>query len=232
MTRPFHFKQFSITQEHSAHKVGTDGVLLGAWANVKGANSILDVGTGTGVIALMMAQRSNARITALEPDRPSFEEAIQNVVASPWAERIHVHHTTLQAFAAEHESRVDLLISNPPYFVGSTKSGNAARDAARHTDGLPLETLAQCSYQLAQRMCVVLPIVEAQQFLESACAIGWQRHRTLEVTGRNGKAPERWLLELGKAPITPVTETLVIESAPRVFTNAYKHVTQAFYLNF
>ena len=232
MSRPFHFKQFSIVQEHSAHKVGTDGVLLGAWANIGGAQSSLDVGTGTGVIALMMAQRSAAHVTALEPDNPSFEEARRNAAASPWSNRVAVEHSTLQAYAAASNTGFDLLISNPPYFVESTKSGNAARDAARHTDGLPLARLAADAFALANRLAVVLPVAEGQLFLEEANAIGWHLHRTLEVTGRIGKRPERLLMELGKTQVEVTTEQLTIESAPRVYTDAYRELTKAFYLNF
>lgn len=233
MSRPFHFKKFSVVQQRSAHKVGTDGVLLGAWVDVAGVSRLLDVGTGTGVIALMLTQRSNANVVALEPHKPSCEEAQQNAAHSPWASRIQVQHTTLQAFANTNPQPVELVVSNPPYFVGSTKSGNLARDAARHTENLPFDVLLDCAYQLSsKRLALILPSTEANTVCEMAPAHGWHLTRVLHVQGAIGKPVERWAMEFSKQQGKLVAESLTIEDAPRVYSAAYKALTRDFYLKF
>jgi tRNA1Val (adenine37-N6)-methyltransferase len=136
----FHFKQFSIRQDRSAFKVGTDGVLLGAWTDVAGVETVLDVGTGTGLLALMLAQRSAARITAIEIDGPSSDQARENTAASPWHNRISIMNTSLQDFRPE--GRFDLVISNPPFFQDSLRPPDNDRAISRHDALLTLKELA------------------------------------------------------------------------------------------
>jgi tRNA1Val (adenine37-N6)-methyltransferase len=137
----FQFKQFSVAHDRSTHKIGTDGVLLGAWADVSNVQYILDVGTGTGVIALMMAQRTagSVLIDAVEIEKEDSEQALQNVLQSPWASRIGVHHTAIQNFSPSRQ--YDLVISNPPYFVNSWKPPEKKRSQARHTHELSFDEL-------------------------------------------------------------------------------------------
>lgn len=235
MSRPFQFKQFTITQQASAHKVGTDGVLLGAWVNSTEAQSVLDIGTGTGVIALMLAQRSNAQISAIEPQAASFAEAEKNAAASPWANRVSVYQQTLQRFASTSQSTFDLIVSNPPFFVDSTKSGSSGRDQARHTDQLPFDALATCTRKLGHatsRLALVLPVEEAEQFANIAQPIGWHLARKTVVIPAPGKPPKRWLMEFIGQPSTVNDTSLQVEDAPRQYTEAYRKLTSAFYLNF
>ena len=124
------------------------------------------------------------------------------------------------------------MISNPPYFVDSAKSGKAARDAARHTDGLPLGESARCAFALGQRLAVVLPTVEGREFLDAAQALGWHLQRQINVVGRVGKPVERLLLELSKAPGDVTISELIIEAEPRVYTEAYRQLARDFYLKF
>ena len=137
----FSFRQFTIHQDQCAMKVGTDGVLLGAWVNVENAQRILDVGTGTGLIALMCAQRSESVIDAVEVDRAASEQAAVNCSASPWKDRITVVHDSFQHFAESTAYRYDLIVSNPPFFKNSLKPKGLARSLARHDDRLSYESL-------------------------------------------------------------------------------------------
>ncbi|MDD2381516.1 MAG: methyltransferase, partial [Mariniphaga sp.] len=133
----FQFKHFSIIQENAAFKVGTDAVLLGSWVNISTAKTILDIGTGTGIIALMMAQRSTARITGIEIEKNAAEEATGNVKNSPWNQRVNILNTSFQDFVKAHTGVFDLIVSNPPFFTNSQKSKCNLLALARHNDLLP-----------------------------------------------------------------------------------------------
>lgn len=137
----FIFKKFSIHQHKCAHKVGTDAVLIGSWAKVNEARTILDIGTGTGIIALMMAQKSRATIDAIDIEQSSYEQATENASHSIWADRIKVYHTSLQDFANKTTKKYDAIITNPPYFVDSSKAPDEERSHARHTDTLTFADL-------------------------------------------------------------------------------------------
>jgi len=143
MDKPFQFKQFTVQQDRCAMKIGTDGVLLGAWAPIDyTVNSILDIGTGTGVIALMMAQQSQAQIVdALEIDADAYEQAVENFEASSWGDRLFCYHASFQEFVQEIDEQYDLLISNPPFYAEDYKTDSDQRDLARFQDALPFDHL-------------------------------------------------------------------------------------------
>ena len=156
----FRFKQFSVRNDKSAMKVGTDGVLLGAWADVKAANSVLDIGTGTGLVALMMAQRCNANIDAIEIDADAFAEATLNFNESPWAERMKVIHDDFITFSKDCDLRYDVIVSNPPYFIDSLVCQEEKRKNARHTSSLSYENLIECAVKLLNDngfICLITP---------------------------------------------------------------------------
>ena len=145
-------------------KVGIDGVLLGAWADVTSAKSILDVGTGSGLIALMLAQRSNAGITAIDIEPNAVLQAEENVGLSPWKDRVKVLEVSLQDFSVPEDEKFDLIVSNPPYFVNSLKNPDAVRLSARHVTDLTHDVLLVKSLQLLKktgRICLILPVNEA-----------------------------------------------------------------------
>nr|WP_319998007.1 methyltransferase [uncultured Draconibacterium sp.] len=232
----FQFKQFRIEQQRSAMKVGIDGILLGAWADVSDCNSILDIGTGTGLIALMLAQRSQARITAIEMEKNAAEEAIENVAASPWKKRVDVQNVSLQKFAAESNQRFDLIVSNPPFFQNSLKAGNENRSLARHTDSLPLKDLAKSSADLLSengRLAIILPVNEALQFIGLARLTKLYPVRCSQVSPQAEKAPHRYLMEFSNHDQEWETNSIAIRKSPESdYSDDFKFLCKEFYLLF
>ena len=170
----FSFKQFTIWQDKSAFKVGTDGVLLGAYADIDGVGSILDIGSGTGLISIMLAQRCDAVITAIEPDHESFVQTCENVSRCEWQNRIKVVNTDLQNFNA-NQDKFDLIVTNPPYFSDSLKSPDPRKSTARHNDSLTtVEILKGVLKTLKDdgRLQLVMPYVEGNVFIAEAYKYG------------------------------------------------------------
>jgi tRNA1Val (adenine37-N6)-methyltransferase len=230
----FKFKQFTVVQEYSAMKVGIDGVLLGAWAGIQEAKTILDVGTGTGLIALMMAQRSDAKITAIEIDKSACREALMNVHNSPWTDQIEVIHTTFQEFERSANQRFDCIVSNPPYFENSSRPDDLHRRNARHNDELPFTDLIKGSISLLQAngyLSVILPVVISEKFVKTAGNLGLYLNRTTWIKHKPEKPYHRRLLEFSRNKTSPDESILVIENN-REYTDDYKNLTREFYLAF
>lgn len=231
----FRFKQFDIDDSLSAMKIGTDGVLIGAWARVEGCHSILDVGTGTGLIALMAAQRNaEAHITAIDIDSMAAKEACLNTQHSPWSHRITVLHADVRSFAPER--KFDHIVSNPPYFNDSLHSPDVARSTARHTDTLgyaELVALAERMLMEGGRLSVVLPADCAPRFRREAFGRLWLSRET-DVVTREGEEPKRSLMEfvLTSEPIMPRCDRLTIHHHDGSYTEEYRHLTEDFYLAF
>ena len=230
----FQFKQFRVEQERCAMKVGTDGVLLGAWANVASASRILDIGTGTGLVSLMLAQRQPAaQITAIEIDEAAALQAQENFQASPWSNRLKCQAIALQDFKKEKHLPYDLIVSNPPYFNNSLKNPDKQRTQARHTDTLSYDELMQAASLLDNDgiFALVLP-AQAQKEIE-AIAQKAKLHccHLTKVLPKVESAPKRVLIEFRKQPTTtPVTDQLTIEIERHVYTPEFKKLTDAFYL--
>ena len=170
-TNVFYFKQFSVKDDRSTMKIGTDAVLLGIAADITNVRNILEIGTGCGIIALILAQRSEAEIDALEIDEESVIQAKENVSASPWKDRISVIHSSLQDFIPEDHKKYDLIISNPPFFSGTYKSHQSKRNISRHNDRLTFDELLDCSDALLAdpgSLWVILPVKESLQFIDIA----------------------------------------------------------------
>ncbi len=235
MSKPFHFKQFDILQERSAMKIGTDGVLLGAWANIEDASTILDIGTGTGVIAIMAAQRQQtANITAIEIDQAAFEEATTNASHSPWSDRITVVHSSLQDFDAHHS--FDHVICNPPFFVESQLTNpNKPRSFARQDIALPLSVLIQKSKQQIKAngaISLVYPFDRFDQLRESFISQGFCLTRKMVTYGRPGIPPKRVFSEWKLTEEVIQFQELIIEEFGRhKYSEAFKYLTKDFYLN-
>ena len=229
-------------------KVGTDGVLLGAWVSVRPTDRrILDIGTGTGLIALMLAQRAAAAsITGI--DIASVDEARRNADASPWGDRLHFEQCPVQRFEA---APFDLIVSNPPYFMAGTDfrrgfdrsaaatQPTAARVAARHAEALPYDELIDAVSGVLDgengRFAAIFPYREAGIFVAKAAARGLYAHRMLEVRGTPHKPVKRMAIEFSfrrPKPEAIVREELCIEDGEGHFTEAYRSLTQDFYLRF
>lgn len=234
----FSFKQFAVQQPRAAMKVGTDGVLLGAWCNPGAVGEgvrLLDVGTGTGLIALMLAQRNGrADIDAVEPDEAACRDAAGNFAASPWSARLHLCCDTLQAFAREAAQRYDRIVSNPPYFVDSLHSPDPLRNRARHTTGLPREALLDGIDALLKPdglFAVILPEAEAQEVAHLAAIRDFYLHRRTDVHSTSRSGVRRVLTEWGRNRVEPLCDTLFIAGdAPNDYSDAYRKLTRDFYL--
>ena len=237
MAGGFSFKRFSIEQERSAMKVGTDGVLLGAWADIAPSQShILDIGTGTGLIALMAAQRSetwSAEIVGVEIDSESAEDATENVQRSPWSERVTIERCAIQDFAPDRQ--FDHILSNPPYFVDSLLSPDKARTTARHTTSLSFEELARSASRLLSAegaLSLVLPYDAVADMTLAAARSGLFLVRRCDVRSKTNGKPLRSLLEYRHTPVPTRREELTIHSAGGDFSPEYRALTKDFYLKF
>jgi len=235
----FQFKQFAIKQERTAMKVGTDGVLLGAWAPlINQPFAILDIGSGTGVISLMLAQRSAAQqIDAIEIDDDAYEECVENFENSPWGDRVFCYHADLEEFTDElfeAEEEYDLIVSNPPFFSENFSSGNAQRDQARFQEALPFSMLIECAQALLSDhgiFAVIIPYKEEQNFINLCASVNLFPLKITRVKGNQTADIKRSLLAFSRVEQQPLVDELVIEIERHVYTDAYKALTQDFYLN-
>lgn len=232
----FKFKQFEINQEDCAMKIGTDGVLLGAWADISEAEDILDVGAGTGVIAIMLAQRaSNAMVDAVEIDQRACSTTSLNMENSPFADRLNSINESIQDYARGTRKEYDLIVSNPPFFTGGTLSMQSDRNDVRHTVKLPSGDLLNAVRRLMKKngkFCVILPLIEGLRFKELARNYNLYCTRVTEVQPKHDKSVERLLLQFEKQPKEEIQEKLVIQFEKRNdYTEDYIALTKEFYLN-
>ena len=231
----FRFKQFTICQAKSAFKVGTDCVLLGACADITGVKSILDIGSGTGLISIMLAQRSEASITTIEPDNESFFQTCENVSRCDWHNRIRVEHTSLQNFRPKN-GKYDLIITNPPYFSDSLKSPDPRKSAARHNDSLTSEDILKSASKLMNKdgcLQVIMPYVEGNIFIAEAYKYGLYCNNILKIRPLLSAEVRRLILTFSRFQKKPVERFLTIEHGRRhEFTEEYKNLTKDFYLKF
>ncbi len=231
----FQFKKFTILQNRCAMKVGTDGVLLGAWTNTNNTQKILDIGTGTGLIALMLAQRSQAIIDAVEIDQDSAIQARENVENSPWKDRIKIHHAAIQDYENYAQKQYNLIVSNPPFFENASKSSRPARTRARHTDYLSQADLLQITEQLldsAGRLAVIYPCEEAEKFQKKAENFGLFCHRKLSVQPNQNRPLKRILMEFSPHKLPTQESAIAIESSRHVYTPEFITLIQDFYLKY
>lgn len=239
-SKPFTFKQFKIHQDKCAMKVGTDGVLLGAWADTEGANSILDIGTGTGVIAIMLAQKTESKdvlVHAVEIDDAAVEQARDNMANAPFASRLSVFHDSIQEFAKKHTIKYDLVVSNPPFFTGGTLSSNGDKTNVRHTVKLPHGDLLNATRELLDkngRFCVILPLIEGLRFIEIARSYGFYLTRRSDVRPKQDKGIERLLLQFELSNRTFSHDELIIQNSrdERDYSEGYRELTKDFYTIF
>ena len=228
----FAFKQFTVRHDRCAMKVGTDGVLLGAWTDLSHSRRILDIGTGTGLIALMLAQRCmDARITAIDLDSAAVEQAQENIQASPWKDRIEALQQDICTY--HPNGTFDTIVSNPPYFIDSLKCPDGQRSTARHTDTLDADRLIGKVSELLTsdgRFSIILPAEQTEDLIRVAGEKGLHPSRQTWVITRPGLSPKRILMEFRKTPATLQPDELVIELERHVYSEEYIALTQEFYL--
>lgn len=234
MSRPFfQFKQFTVFHDKCAMKVGTDGVLLGAWAPAGDAERILDVGTGTGLIALQLAQRNpRARITAIEIDASAAGQAAENVARSPWHDRVEIVCQDFRSY--EPAGKFDLIVSNPPYFTDALKCPDEQRSAARHTGLLDYGSLFGGSASLLEEegiVSVIIPAEAEKRVIDAAWSHRLFLVRRLQVFTKPGKPCRRVMLAFGFGMSPCREERLCIEAAHGGYSEEYVALTRDFYLN-
>lgn len=230
----FRFKQFTIHHDRCAMKVGTDGVLLGAWTNVENKKTALDVGSGSGLVSLMLAQRNkDLKIDALEIDSSAAEQSIENIHDSPFAKQISVLCTDFIQFAENIEHKYDLIVSNPPFFENSLKSPQQQRTTARHNDSLLPETLIRLSAKLLTSrgtLVVIYPFDLFDKILEIAQTERFFITKTCTVYPTQTSKAKRILIEMSLDPASTEESKLTIEIERHVYTEAFQNLTREFYL--
>ena len=238
MLQPFQFKEFTIHQDKAAMKVGTDGVLLGAWCAVDDyPDSILDIGSGTGVVALMIAQRSDAMtIDAVEVDENAYEQTVENFEKSDWGDRLYCYHATFQEFADEiatEEESYNLIVSNPPFYTDTFESKDASRNKARFTAALSFEELVLGVAKILSKngiFTTIIPFKEEEKFIDIAKEHQLFLNSVCRVQGNNTSEIKRSLLAFSFEE-TEIQEThLIIETARHQYTEDYINLTKDFYL--
>ena len=231
----FTFKRFAVEQDRCAMKVGTDGVLLGAWAQVPENAHILDIGTGTGLVALMLAQRyPAANVLAVEIEPEAATQAAENVENSPFSERIKV--LCADARTLSDNEKFDCIVCNPPYFDETLKSPDSARATARHNDTLTLQDLLQTSAKLLKTngsLQLILPTATAKRLIDLAKTDAFALERATHIFPTPQSSEKRTLLHFFRGNRSDFTEnSLVIELERHIYSDAYKRLTHDFYLKF
>lgn len=249
MSKPFVFKQFTIHQDQCAMKIGTDAVLLGAWINIDdNPFSVLDVGAGTGIIALMLAQRSNSVpiaigiLDAIEIDEYAYEQCVHNFENSPWGDRLFCYHASLEEFANEIDDTYNLIVSNPPFYSPTLSSTSLpkgenkmshSRKLARFYDAMPFNYLIDCVSKLLSgdgKFSVIIPFKEETHFIDLALGVNLFPNRILRIKGTPNSEIKRSLIEFSFHENKTKVNELVIETDRHQYTQDYINLTKNFYL--
>ena len=232
--RLFRFKQFSLSDKDCGMKIGTDGVLLGSLAASYKSKRTLDVGTGCGLIALMIAQKSDAKITAIELDRQASETAKFNVSQSPWASRIEVLNQSFQDFSIKTSEKFDLIVCNPPFFHNSQLTPIEERNLARHSDSLSPEDLINGSSKIlapAGTLLLIVPFDQELLWKMKASNEGFSCSRIVHILSKENLGPKRSVLEFSKKETVVKTDLLVIETDKRhQYSKDFVELTKDYYL--
>lgn len=229
----FNFKEFEVKQEQCAMKVGTDAVLLGSWVTCKNARNVLDIGTGTGLLALMVAQRSGALIDAIDIDKNSFTQAKGNFVASPWSERLNAMQCSIQEYAKKNMLKYDLIISNPPFFMNAHKSCLIERNVARHfNETLTMGELINAVLLLLTpegSFSLILPVKEGGLMIEEGESKGLFVNEITRVKTKYNKAEKRLLLRFSRERTSILSNIIAIQTHDGKYTDEYIELTKDYY---
>ncbi len=234
-TRPFHFRQFSLYHHRSTMKVGTDAVLLGIWTPVAGVKRVLDIGTGCGILSLLLAARSkDARLDAVDLDAASVQEAAANFMASPFSGRLNAIRSDITSYHPPENRKYDLIISNPPFFTRDHRPERPGRKLARHTDTLSYWQLVEAVHRLLRsggHFSVVLPYRQSKEFVALAENTGLFLQRQMLIFPKPCKEPNRVNLLLGTSPGTVAAEKLIIRNEDGTFSSRYLEMVKKYYLS-
>ena len=233
----FHFKQFSVSHDRCAMKVGTDAVLLGAWAPVNPTTkSILDIGAGSGILALMLAQRSNAElIDGLEIDGEAYEQCVTNFESSPWADRLFCYHASLKAFSNEIDIKYDFIISNPPFYNATYTTNNESRNTARFEAAMPFNKLLESVRKLLSKngtFCVIIPFKLEKKFVEIGKENTLFSDKILRVRGKKNSVIKRSLMAFSFEKNPVKVKEIYLERKRHVYSKDFINLTKEFYLKF
>ncbi|WBX73303.1 methyltransferase [Tenacibaculum pacificus] len=236
--KPFQFKEFSVHQDKTAMKIGTDAVLLGAWCSLgEYPDTLLDIGSGTGVISLMLAQRSDAMtVDAVEIDEEAYEQTVANFEESPWGDRLFCYNSSFTDFAqeiAEEEEQYDVIVSNPPFYTDTYETASEARNKARFTSSLSFEELVKGVAEILSKkgiFSVIIPFKEEANFVSLALKSKLFLNKVCHVKGNEVSEIKRSLLAFSFNERVIEKETLIIEKERHQYTDAYINLTKYFYL--
>ena len=231
-TNDFSFKQFTIQQNLCAMKVTTDACLLGAMVNASGANRVLDIGAGSGLLSLMIAQKFSCPISAVELDNAACKQAQINFDNSPWSDRIQLHQLSIQAFSASSKQRFDCIVTNPPFFDSSLKCPDKKRNLARHTDSLRFDELASAIKLLLTpegKSWTLLPVISSQQFQVQATNNGLHIEKIIQIRSTVRHQPHRHILVAGKQNNPVKEELLTIHGETAGYSADVEKIMHPFY---
>lgn len=231
----FQFKQFRIEQDQCGMKVSTDACILGAWTEVKNAQRVLDIGAGTGLLSLMLAQRSEASIDAVEIDQSAYEQAQENIAKSPWSHRLSIYHQRIQDFRPVDGQSYDLIVSNPPFYPDHFPSDDPQKNGALHATLLSFEELLEniLSLMSPQGRCVILlPERQMQDFTKLAAAKGLKLNRQLIVRDRQGKRILRLIHSFSQTETPLSSQELLIKNPEGSYSEDYTNLLKDYYLIF
>ncbi|HEX5172182.1 MAG TPA: methyltransferase [Cyclobacteriaceae bacterium] len=231
----FHFKKFSVHHDRSSMKVGTDGVLLGAWVDVSNCKNVLDIGMGSGLIALMLAQRTPDHVTidGIDILQEDFQQASANFLASPWKDKLTAHHIALQDFNPGYQ--YDCIVTNPPFFSNSLHPPGVKRQVVRHTTSLTFDELLSSTLRLltpAGGLNLILPLTEGEQFITAASEKGLYCNRIASFRTKASKPVERLLLELSFIEKAITLSEILLYNEAHIPSEEYRSLTAEFYINF
>jgi tRNA1Val (adenine37-N6)-methyltransferase len=229
----FRFKQFTVHQDKCAMKVGTDAVLLGSWVEPSSSKLILDIGTGTGIIALMLAQKSSAFIDAIDIDEGAYKQARENILISPWFKRMNVICDSFQNFSNSVEMKYDLVVSNPPYFHHASKPPEEARLTARHDELLTFDELIDGVKKILSpdgSFCLILPLKEGHEFMGISLRKGLFCRQLVRVKTIAGKEEKRLLLEFSFHFGVIKESEIILRQDDTSFSEDYIELTKEFYI--